>query len=243
MTNKKLILYDIGNIREKRQIFFDEVHLWLINLNDEKLRNEFSVSELSELLNQDEREKLSKYIFNEQRERFLYGRGILKLLIANYLFIDPREVLIGYNDKGKPILRADINLMNLNFNLSHSNNYLIIGFTLENSIGVDIEYIDKSRNIMGIARRFFNLEEYNKIKCFKGMEQLIIFYILWTFKEAYLKCIGSGINNEFKNITLTPINPRDINHKIARLYKHNGKTCKYYSLKINNGYIINIVFI
>jgi len=88
------------------------------------------------------------------KKRFLYSRGILKLLLSNYLDIPAKDVLITYNDKGKPSIDKSINDVNINFNLSHSRELITFVFTLENAIGVDMEYIDRAKNIMGIAKRF-----------------------------------------------------------------------------------------
>ena len=111
---------------------------------------------------------------------------------------------------------------NLFFNISHSNQYVIIGISNENEIGIDIEYNDK-------------LNEKLKNHICSNLELDFIkddndFYKIWTSKESLLKCYGSGLINDLKKINSLPIDG---------LKNYNGKN--YYSHYIDyNNYSISV---
>jgi 4'-phosphopantetheinyl transferase len=58
-------------------------------------------------------------------------------------------------------------------------------------IGVDVESIRPRKNILGIAERFFTLDEYSVLK--KSKELYRDFFTLWTLKESQVKKTSDGI--------------------------------------------------
>ena len=239
MISKNIKTYRLENLNDEKKVADEDIHLWLIDIKHKWLDDNFQ--KLYEILNEKEKEKYSRYVLEEHKKRFVCSRGILKLLIADYLNIETNNVFIKYNERGKPFLDDDINYKILNFNISHSYELIAIVFTLENLIGVDIEYIDESRDIMGISKRFFNIKEYHCINNYKGIERFKVFYILWTFKEALLKCCGTGIVTAFKYISI-PLTDQEIFENIKGFCKYFNKIWNYNILEICNKYIINIVY-
>ena len=240
LNNKKLQTYKLDDLYDKKLLSANEIHLWVIDVNNQRLNNNHSY--LNKILDVKEKEKLTRYLLDGHKKRFLYSRSMLKLLISNYLHVEPHRISIKYNERGKPELEEKNNLINLNFNISHSHELIIFVFTLENSIGVDIEYIDKSRDIMGIAKKFFSKDEYSCISKYKDDLQFRIFYILWTFKEALLKCCGTGISSDFKAISIPLIeNYHFMNNKNGSCSYFN-KIWNYNILELCNEYITNIVY-
>lgn len=58
--------------------------------------------------------------------------------------------------------------------------------------GVDIEKIEASHNMMGIANRFFSLPEYNAMLLSQNPKEA--FCRLWTLRESYVKMRGTGFD-------------------------------------------------
>ncbi len=101
---------------------------------------------------------------------------------------------INYNKEGKPFFVFNPSLQ---FSISHTNNYIAIAFC-EKSIGIDIEKERKSK--LEIANRFFHPKESEYLRNIKDIkEQNRAFTKIWTIKESYVKCIGTGIANNFKS--------------------------------------------
>ena len=101
---------------------------------------------------------------------------------------------INYSLKGKPFFRFN---PNLHFSISHTNEYIAIALS-EKQIGIDIEKERKSK--LEIANRFFHNKEAEYLASIKDIrEQNKAFTKIWTIKESYVKCIGTGIANNFKS--------------------------------------------
>lgn len=101
---------------------------------------------------------------------------------------------ISYSEKGKPFFRFN---PNLHFSISHTNEYIAIAFS-DKPIGIDIEKERKSK--LEIAYRFFHPKETEYLSSIKDIkEQNKAFTKIWTIKESYVKCTGTGIANNFKS--------------------------------------------
>ena len=114
------------------------VHIWQI---DTKLISEDKQLLLRELLSNDEIERASKFKFDYDRDFYIKGTGLLRLLIQNYTGVSAYDISFSQNKYGKPYILNGQNNTKLNFNLSNSQNWLCIGFVLNESIGVDLEII------------------------------------------------------------------------------------------------------
>ena len=178
----------------------ERVHIWRANLNP----SPEEVTHLSALLAADETVRANKYRFPEHRRRFIVARGILRQLLGNYLDISPKSLKFEYSDRGKPHFGLNTGKA-MQFNISHSEEYALFGFTYDRLIGVDIEYLREMPDAVKIAKRFFSPQEYELICNLDAKQQRQAFFKLWTAKEAYLKAIGTGLSGLASiNINLDP---------------------------------------
>lgn len=103
--------------------------------------------------------------------------------------------ILEYNQYGKPFLK---NIPNLYFNISHTNDednlYLVLVIDNE-EVGIDIELIKTRKD--SLIRYCTNDLEYQSIINSHNKDKE--FTRLWTKKESYLKCIGTGITKDLKN--------------------------------------------
>ncbi|MCB0508049.1 MAG: 4'-phosphopantetheinyl transferase superfamily protein [Chitinophagales bacterium] len=92
----------------------------------------------------------------------------------------------------------------IDFNISHSGNYVAVAISANNKIGIDIE---KHRAInVDLFKRYFDENEWQEIKQAKDSKSK--FFDLWTIKESAIKCDGRGVEilgkthkkNELENI-------------------------------------------
>lgn len=173
----------------------DRVHVWRANLKLSTLE----IEELTTLLSTDEIARANKFRFVQHKSRFIAARGILRQLLGNYLKVSPRSLIFTYSDRGKPQLATDIALQ---FNLSHSEEYALFGFSLNHLIGVDIEYQRAMPDALKIARRFFSPREYRLLEAVSLEQQPKLFFQLWTAKEAYLKGTGTGLSASLSSVEI-----------------------------------------
>ena len=182
-----------------------QVHVWRANLDLPTA----TIDSLTTCLSRDEIERANKFRFPQHQTRFIAARGILRQLLGNYLQINSCDLKFAYSDRGKPRL-ADFltNATNqqLQFNLSHSQNYALYGFTYNSSIGVDVEHLRELPDALKIAQRFFSPREYQLIYNTPPPEQPAVFFTLWTAKEAYLKAVGTGLAGSLDQVEID-VNP------------------------------------
>ena len=174
----------------------DRVHLWRARLD----LNDSEVDRLASVLSSDEVARANRFRFARHRRRFIVARGILRQLLGNYLNIEPKDLQFDYGDRGKPLLKSNQS-ESLQFNLSHSHEYALYGFTYHHLIGVDLEFLRES-DCMKIARRFFSDEEYELLIRANEDARAKLFFQLWTAKEAYLKAIGTGLADSLADVNL-----------------------------------------
>ena len=176
----------------------NEVHIWRANLD---LAAE-KVNQLATIISPDEQQRAERFHFQQHRNRFIVGRGMLRQILGNYLNIEPNKLEFAYSDRGKPYLPQN----NLQFNLSHSQTLAVYGFVREKKIGIDLEYIRSMTDAEKIADRFFSAKEYSAISKLSKEAKQEAFFQYWTAKEAYLKATGEGLGGGLGEIEfeLTP---------------------------------------
>lgn len=116
--------------------------------------------------------------------------SFLRQVLTNYLKIPADNLVIDRGEFGKPFL-PDFN--ELQFNLSHSSEKLLLAISYENAIGIDIELIKSRRALEEVVKRCFSEREKHYWFNLSENEQLSVFYDFWTRKEAVVKGIGRGI--------------------------------------------------
>ena len=159
-------------------------------------------------INEEEKNQAQRFSFDKDQQRFIIARNSLKRILSLYLSIPPQKIDFQYNNYGKPQLLDNINKINLQFNLSHSENLAIYGITCHNVIGVDIEYMRPMLEAENLAKRFFTQKEFLAISQLSSAEQSGEFFKLWTGKEAYLKAIGKGLSGGLDKVEISTHEPR-----------------------------------
>ena len=129
-----------------------------------------------------------KYASADSKEAYLKGRSGLRAFASLYASIAPRDVKIEITKSGKPFFE---NIAGLHFNISHSGSEVAIAFST-NPVGFDMEVLDRKRDCLAIAERFFTAEESREVKM-AGDSANKLFARLWTAKESMLKLSGEGL--------------------------------------------------
>ena len=130
-------------------------------------------------LNKVQKEKVKEYSLRKKQNILLS-----EYLLYNYFFSNEKFF---YNQYGKPYLK------NKYFNISHADNYLVLGIADE-EIGVDMQKITFKKNV----EKLFSEEEQNLLKTAKEK----IFTRYWVLKESYAKYLGVGISKKILQETI-----------------------------------------
>ena len=122
------------------------------------------------------------------REQHSLAHNLLKDMLKGFYNIDYTEEMTKKTEHGKPYLS---DYPDLHFNLSHSEG--ITACIVENSeCGIDCEAVREYRpNVM---KRAFSEKERAMIEAAPENERDMLFFTLWTLKEAYIKAIGKGLS-------------------------------------------------
>ncbi|MFK5975072.1 MAG: 4'-phosphopantetheinyl transferase superfamily protein [Sulfurovum sp.] len=133
-----------------------------------------------------------RYRQRDDRYRTLIGKKTL------FLYLKDKNISL--NDiKRDTYNRPYLNNSDIEFNISHSNEYIVSVFTSYNSIGIDIEEINNNIDIYEF-RDVFREEEFNQL--ISSLNPIELFYRLWTIKEAVLKAIGRGFIDNPKDVII-----------------------------------------
>jgi 4'-phosphopantetheinyl transferase len=190
---------------------YRDVDLWLC---DQDAQAE-QVDSYTSFLSSDESARARRFHFERDRIRFIVGRGVLRLLLATYLAISPKEIEFAYQDQGKPYLAEHHAAKALHFNLAHAEGKALYAISHGQEVGVDLERVHALPDAAAIASRFFSPTEYAKLDSVIGTHmEAQAFFNCWTRKEAFLKAEGSGLSralNSFE-VSLLPEEPPRILH-------------------------------
>jgi 4'-phosphopantetheinyl transferase len=146
---------------------------------------------LSRSLSEDERTRGARFKFNKHRYRYVAARAALRRLLARYAEVDPAEIRFDYGLQGKPRIEQPVAARQISFNMSHSGDLALFAFTIGPRVGVDIESVRNMPNALGIARRFFTVEEAELLAAAEDVSDS--FFRFWTRKEAVIKAVGTGL--------------------------------------------------
>jgi len=138
--------------------------------------------------------RASAFFRNEDRERFIICRAMLKKILGLYLKMSPKLIQIIPDQNKKPVIK---DYRYLHFNVSHSKN--CVAFAISNSsVGIDVEYIKENFSYHSIAEGCFTVAEIQYLK--ESAKPENGFFTLWTRKEALLKTTGKGLNDDMNKI-------------------------------------------
>ncbi|WP_254563171.1 4'-phosphopantetheinyl transferase family protein [Dyadobacter diqingensis] len=122
----------------------------------------------------------------QDRHTYLFGKLLLQRGLDLLKITDTSLLDYKIDIHGKPSFNK-----NLNFNISHSNNYVACVIDPKSIVGIDIEYIKTDINIFDFQQAFSKNEFQNILSAASPIEKL---YTLWTIKESIIKADGRGIN-------------------------------------------------
>ena len=152
------------------------------------------LDELAQSLSEDEWQRAERFHLERDYRRFVAGRGTLREILAALLDMNPASLMFSYCEFGKPRIAAPAAARSLHFNLAHSDSIAVYAIA-KHELGVDVERIRAMDDADQIASRFFSQREKNCLLALPAEQRTEAFFNCWTRKEAYLKAIGSGLDD------------------------------------------------
>jgi 4'-phosphopantetheinyl transferase len=164
----------------------DEVHVWRVDVGSASSCRDVLWSYLAG----DERQKAADFLFDDDRERFVVSRGVLRTLLGYYLRRHPGSLGFDYNPHGKPLLSGDSDIC---FSTSHSHGLVLLAIARGRDVGVDIERVRADLGLERIAARCFSPREIATLHSLRNDLREEAFFACWTRKEALAKAEGKGL--------------------------------------------------
>ncbi len=167
-----------------------------------------------------ERQESTLRLQNKQKQKTkIAADRLCRLALSEFCDIEKDRIEFALSANGKPVA---VNC-NANFNISHSGDRVVCAVS-DKEIGIDIE---KIRPINPkAAERFACPDELDYIRS----NETGLFEI-WTLKEAYFKCIGTGLGTQIKNVSFKI-------DKNGVFCSENGFECSF--VNIADGYICSV---
>ena len=149
-------------------------------------------------LTPEKRARVDKIRQKKDKMRTVFADALARELLSEALKKEPSELAFVLGEYGKPLLKGGEYF----FNVSHSED-IVVAAVSETSVGIDVERI---RDISPyIAKKYFchNEQVYlfgheprdTDFEHVLSPEARMRFFELWTAKEAYLKCRGTGMTH------------------------------------------------
>lgn len=173
----------------------NEIHAWCapLSLGRKTLDQHLSI------LDDQEKERAERFLAASDKRRFVKGRSLLREILSFYLQMDPRDIKFEYSEYHKPAI-ANYHPEHFEFNVSHSEDLIVIGISRSIPIGLDIESTNRSQKDLELASEFLSPGELALLQKVPETQKLEAFLNCWTRKEAYLKAIGKGLVDSLSEI-------------------------------------------
>ena len=188
--------------------------LYLLHIDDLEISAQFDawLEGFPEFIQQD----IISYKKAPDRWRVLAGKLLLKYALRD----NGTEVLIN-GLQATPKGRLFFKDVDFDFNISHSGKLVLLGWSSENKLGVDVEMHRKIN--VELFRRNFSDGEWQAIITARNIQTA--FFKTWAAKESIIKADGRGVEVLSKTEIFSA-------HKAVC----DGKTWWYQSLELKDGY-------
>lgn len=154
------------------------------------------------MLSSEEQARAQRYKFPEHRHRFIAAHGMLRCILSRYLQVKPHTLEFAPGPHGKPFLVNRAAHADPCFNLSHSQDLVLVAVSQSREVGIDVEQERQGIDYPAMISRIFTEEEARFFWALPKEKRQSAFFSCWTKKEAYLKACGDGLASSMRNITV-----------------------------------------
>ena len=146
-------------------------------------------------LSGEERTRADRFVSDEDRQRYVFSHGCLRLLLGRCLNVEPSAVKFQLGPTGKPVLCHATHGSDLSFNLAHAHGRALIAIAQGREVGVDLERVRPDVAVEKLSTRYFAPAEQVMIMQSAQEQRPAQFFRYWVAKEAVLKAQGVGLRS------------------------------------------------
>ncbi len=160
----------------------------------ESIEDEELLAAHDALMTPDERVRHQRFLFDKDRRLFLATRALVRTVLSNYAAVAPADWRFAAGVYGKPYIDSPEVVPPLHFNWANTRGLVVCAVSVaHDTIGVDVERLNRKNDILKLADRYFCPAEVLAIRAFPAAEQPRSFFAHWTLKESYIKARGHGL--------------------------------------------------
>jgi 4'-phosphopantetheinyl transferase len=178
----------------------DRIDLWFTFLEDVAggPENNDLLQRYRALLSPPELQAQQRFHFEKDRHRYLVTRALVRTVLSRYAPIAPQDWEFAANAYGKPSVAKSMAhsaalAQTLSFNVSHTQDLVVLGVTHGAALGVDVESTQRGA-ALDAAQAFFAPSEVADLAQLPAHLQADRFFQYWTLKESYIKARGLGLS-------------------------------------------------
>jgi 4'-phosphopantetheinyl transferase len=149
------------------------------------------------MLSTDELNRCDRMRDAKQQHSAVLTRVLVRTVLSEYSSVEPQGWCFAADARGKPCIISPQSA--LSFNLSHSGDWIVCAVGAGFELGVDVEYCHPDRDLLRLAKRFFDAKEFAALCALSTEQRIDRFYDYWTLKESWLKVTGLGISGGLDN--------------------------------------------
>jgi 4'-phosphopantetheinyl transferase len=169
-----------------------QIHLWQYPIGKTPVAEHLAYA--MTLLSDAEKQRCAAFYFEKHRTEYALSHAILRLVLAEYAPVNPREWQFRTGAWGKPEIAAPVLDPPLWFNLSHTDGFIACVTGRVRELGVDVENLNRMTSCGEIAKHSFAAPEVEYLRNLPPALQRDAFFRIWTLKEAYIKAEGKGLS-------------------------------------------------
>lgn len=160
-----------------------DVLVWLVDADavDENLLAAYAA-----WLGASERARSDRFLRPARRRQFIVGRGLVRLALGRLLECAPSAVVLRERTGQAPELVSKVEV-EVGFSVSHSGRWVACAAATGMAIGLDIEGIDRARDVVALAEQAFESQDLAAVLGCAPHDRHAAFYRLWCRHEARIK--------------------------------------------------------
>jgi len=221
------------------QISEKDIHVWFIQ--SEEICNVKLLSQCYFLLNDEERLQHSQFHFEKDQHQYLLTRSVVRSVLSKYTNnILPRQWCFKKNPYGKPSIGNTRPTSPLSFNISHTKQLIVMAVTLNQEIGIDVEYLPKLEKKLHIAQHLFSALEIKQLLELPIAKQNKRFADLWTLKEAYIKACGKGLFIPLDQFSFCFSQTGKVSISFTTEIREHTQLCQFWQIHPNTSYKVSL---
>lgn len=178
-----------------------ELHLWVAPIPDRD--DEALALEQDAMLDVDERLNLLRFRTAALRRRYRTTRALVRTVLSYYVPVPPSVWVFATSSHGRPYIHRPTDAASaLRFNVTHSDQLVVLLVGTGRELGVDVEKTSRYAPMV-IADEHFATRERAALARLSAAQRASRFWDYWTLKESYVKARGLGLSIPLDGISFS----------------------------------------